>query len=423
MRILFDPDSTDGGQMPSSLPAAPAPEPVVAPTADLTPVRESLPGAADAMAELKGDSTLKPSVDDTSGESMDDLFSKFEAKKAGLDPLPVEKPTPSDEKPVVEKLEQVDEPLDIEEAFKLKVDDSGKLVEPAKAEPQDDKPQLTNVDIFKQRFVDAKKVPRDVEEFVNSRLKRLDAAEQETKKTKAELVELQTKAVDGAETFWNHPEGYTLSEEYRATQSLAHTASFEVKYWRKQLEAVENGQPAKVIEWDNAKQRYVETVELEPNGKTKVDILTHLQLLAGRQQQAEQALHTIKSNHGVQSKKVTEYVQGVQQKFFGDYSNLPANHALTKVRDSFDASIPSTLKANPLYPVVQSMALKIHEYGQHIKKLNQGQSVQRVLKDERVLLSPKQDELGAQKGQKPKINIDSPEYDLMGEFDRVKRGY
>lgn len=187
------------------------------------------------------------------------------------------------------------------------------------------------------------------------KLKELYTEAQRAKQLESDL----TEARKGPQYFYEHPEGFRLSPEYRQTESQLSMADFELEHWRNQLIAIKSGQPWSELQGykTDANGNPIEPVFRvhQPLGEGKIDNAAEVQVMqllqqtgVARQQVANRA-QSIAGVYAQSGERARSEIAEIDKRLFsklGDVAKLP--EADKKSYDLARSAVPRYFQGHPL---------------------------------------------------------------------------
>jgi hypothetical protein len=250
----------------------------------------------------------------------------------------------------------------VEESHEADIPESApesKLEEPTKEEPKPDvrpEPAKRDFSAFEDEDKEiAKLAPNKTFNLLKERLPKLYAFKKEAQELKEKIVKLESQ-LNGKyipEAWAEHPEAYTLTDDYRELNSQFSRIDFESKHWREQLIALKRGEQWKSLTGFDKEGNPVYSQPIDPIPEHEVALNSALNdaNFAKNQvlQQANQIKDNFKNIHGQAVGVVKDYLLKAVDK-------LPAEQKPVKEDiDLFTKNIPPQLRANVMTEVAANL--------------------------------------------------------------------
>lgn len=208
-------------------------------------------------------------------------------------------------------------------------------------------------------------------------LKSLHAESQRAKQLETELAE----ARKGPQYFYEHPEGYRLSPEYRQVESQLGMCDFEIEHWRQQLIAVKSGQPWSELKGykpdaqGNPSEPVFEThappQDGRPDSTAEVRVMQLLQQTTQARQQIMNRAQTIVGGYAQSGERARSELAEVDKRLFaklGPVDKLPPEEK--KYYDMAVGAVPRYFKGHPLTDALGKVHVAYNRLLQRALKAN-----------------------------------------------------
>ncbi len=297
---------------------------------------------------------LEPNTLNSSGgaiASMDDVGEAM--TEANLAPLSVPVTQGEAAQPVPDGERPSDRVISVEmfgeDVPNLLKGDDKVATEPAKpsVEPTAAKPTATERDYSMFRPEDAeilKKSRNEVYEFAKIRLPEIYKRENEANE---KLKQVEGKVLP--ESYYQHPESYVLSADYKAAQTDVQYAAFEEAHWRKQLVSLKGGETKlKMLTGFNDSKPVYEDVEISPEqiADTEIRLAENLSAAAAAKQSAYRAAREIQQSFQSTFKNTVDVLKQSESKYYPFYEK--PTESQKKIMSEIESMIPTQFRSNPL---------------------------------------------------------------------------
>lgn len=155
-------------------------------------------------------------------------------------------------------------------------------------------------------------------------------------------------------SYYNHPEAYNLHPEYRKAQANVNNIQREAQFWQKQLVAIENNQPFRVIEGYDEQGREIVKGPFQPSAEAKVALQDALYQVNGALSQERARIAQLQQGFKSEyDKSATAVEQAVQQKI-GPLLSPEAdkivigNKPLGELSKQFLSEVPEAYRDHPM---------------------------------------------------------------------------
>jgi hypothetical protein len=251
----------------------------------------------------------------------------------------------------------------------------------------------------------------DFDESERPLLKQMsNAAFEKYAKNKRELIEAksqieelskQSPEVKKLENLHEHPEAYTLSDEYKEAASNYGKAETEFKHWKQQLINVRNGEPWQSIEGYNDKgQIVVGKQQYQANPSSEIDIESALQEAKNFMTQFGQQASQIQHNYSSDYANANNMLVDEQKKYFeweGDDKklNIPVetvegkSKTIQDIKKSFSDSMPKNFKKHPITNLASNLYVTLQLYSSELSKLKKQLDIVETNKKDSRRVEPK----------------------------------
>lgn len=232
----------------------------------------------------------------------------------------------------------------------------------------------------------------------------LDKLSSEREQSKKQLEELSKSR------FYDHPEAYTLAQDYREISTIASTINQHVQFYEHQLGLAEEGKPIRMITRD-AKGNFVAGPEQPVTPQLKAQLQSTLTRLAIDSRDAAAELEKIKSSY---TNSFKDYEKGLDATF----TNLFGKHA-DKLKDNAEKQLktfPPHLqhrKEGQLLAYAMAAMRHVLDFKQQEA---QAAHVNKLQKEVSSSAGPTSDSITQPAGVRPSTNVDSEYKQFMHKY-------
>lgn len=341
-------------------------------------------------------------VDSSSSFDFDDITAPV--TKSKTDDKPQEKPKESNKKPDEIPIEhkQVEESKPVQQ--ELPIDDKSKA------------PAKRDFSVFDDEDKEiAKLAPNKTFDLLKERLPKLYAFKKQAEDQKQEIEKLKAQ-LGGKyipDAWAEHPEAYTLGDEYRQLDGQYRRIDFEVKHWQDQMRALKRGESWRTLTGFDEKGNPILSEPIEGTPEHEVAISGAINDASFARQQVLQQANQIKDNF----KNIhTQATSVVKDYLIKAVDKLPAEQKPAKEDvELFIKNIPPQFRGNVMTEVSANLFGVIKKLSGELAKLKSSQNKVAAIASDAKAAGPKVTKAtGSGK---------SPKKDDTIDFEDIKKEY
>lgn len=221
--------------------------------------------------------------------------------------------------------------------------------EKAPVETKTEKPAGRDYSMFRPEHAEIlKKAPNHVFEFAKTVLPKVYEEANKAKEYEAKLKQVETKALP--ESYFQHPEAYLLSEDFKEANRDLQLASFEAAHWKRQRAAVLNG----AKEYQHLKgykkngEPVFESVEIPEDkvAEIQAELGDAVQLASQTQSNVAAQVNQLRNNYAKTIETVVTEMKQAEDKYYPMYKE--PNDEQKKIISEVTELIPPHFRNNPL---------------------------------------------------------------------------
>lgn len=235
---------------------------------------------------------------------------------------------------------------------------------------------------------------------------------QENKELKSRPTENKSGLPD---SYYSHPEAYTLVPEYKKTSDFLKQAEGIQSHWKKQEYNINKNGKISTLDWDPVNKKIVVSAERDA---TEADVeLVEKMLSDSRDQTSEQKtkLKEITTGFKIRHDADVSFIKDAEKRFFPDFDDGEKDPT-KELRAEIVKTLPESLKSNPLTSIFSKVG------AHNAMLLNQVKTLQKEIA---TLKGVKQDEKASPPGKKNFVsggkNTGIVDFDFMDKARREGR--
>lgn len=232
----------------------------------------------------------------------------------------------------------------------------------------------------------------------------LDALSKEREASKKQIEELSKSR------FYDHPEAFTLAQDYREISGIATTIQQHQQFYEHQLGLAEEGKPIRMIVRDD-KGKFVAGPEQPVTPQLKAHIQSTLTRLAIDARDAAGELDKIKSTYTNSFKDYEKGLDGVFQNLFGKHTDKLKEVAEKNLK-TFPAHL-QTRKEGQILAYAMAAMKHIIDYKNAEAK---AAGVDKLKKEIASSAGPTSDSITQPNGAKPTVNTEAEYKQFLSKF-------